>query len=768
MKKLLIILGSVSIFASSGSTAACSWGNKYKADIVKDVQDYIAASSFVAQAAILNNKDGANMDLDYTASYIKSLKIVDVLGEEWIKGIGNSTITKESSLEFLLKQVFGNDRYKVNKDDLEQDSKIARSMAEFDEEAKQKTLSGNSSTAKTLSLISGLVNILFGGSSFTPQGQGALLESIIGSGDTIGNLIKGILTPQLIETLDSALSEKGLINLLKQALKEIPGKQPGQEYVTVKDAVNSCMKQIIDAIIKKDTTSLVVPLIQYIRVLAYYMSEFKPYLNNVDVNDVIKTDAGFVNIFDMTKTNSEIVSEVLLKNDGKINEEKFDQINFKELFSFLQIFLVPEQKDRNGINFQKLISILFQTPSIPELENPFFGALLTNLKDILQTQLATKLASSDAVNEVVGLIIKLLKDIGNAFANQGPLPGKDSLKIILKILGMLGIESLKPYKPLFDYLNTNSEIFDNLLGSLYSGNALSGILKALNDGGVIKISDEIINSLTNIKTVLTTPIAKLLKAFGIDIETKAIFLYGLKTISLADIIDSAASFFETGRKYPNSKSEYILDTKDMANLLDVLNTPELIKWKDKPIEGYPEIFNNTLSALLVAIVYPNDIELTEESPKLNGISKASYILGLRKKADNTGFDNFKENSVYDAIYQAYGNKELPESPMAEIKGKTMSKMANLLIKVSKWIQDKSLPAYVNDKFGDYLDQKNWTTKFLSEENFYYVYNDAFIKYELYYNDKESKTRQTYIVTIKRDRIKGHENPGKEWKVYAID
>ncbi|WP_027063186.1 MOLPALP family lipoprotein [Mesoplasma seiffertii] len=769
MKKLLIILGSVSIVASSGSTAACSWGNKYKADIVKDVQDYIAASSFVAQSAILNNKNGANMDLDYTAGYIKSLKIIDVLGEEWIKGIGNSTITKESSLEFLIKQVFGTDRYKVNKDDLEKDSKIAASMAEFDQEAKQKTLSGNNSTAKTLSLVSGLVNILFGSSSFSPQGQGALLESIIGSGDTVGGLIKGILNPELIKTLDSILSEDGLINLIKQGLREVPGKVEGQTGVTLQQAANSCMQQIVEALVNKDYTALVVPLVQYVRVLGYYFGEFKDYINAVDVDDVIRHDNGFINIFDKVKTNAEIITEVIEKNGGKIDEKKLTQINFKDLFGMLQFFLVPDRKDRNGINFQKLIAILFQTPSKPGLENPFFGSLLKAAQDLLETKLAAKKIAPDAIKTLVNFLIPLLKEVGNAFANQGPLPKQDSIKALLKFIGSIGIEALKPFKPLLDYLNSNQEIFDNLLGALYNGNVLSGILNALKEGGVVDISDDIINTFTNIKAVLTTPIAKLLQAFGLDIETKAMFLYGLKTVSISDIIDSAAGFFETGRKYPNSKAEYILDTKDIAALLEALNTPDLIKWKEgMKIEGYDDEFSNTLSALLVAIVYPNNVELSETNANPNGISKASFILGLRKNANNIGFDNFKEGSVYDAIYQAYGNKDNPEDPISEIKGNTMSKMANLLIKVSKWIQDDSLPAYVNDKFGDYLDQKNWSTKFISEENFYNVYNDAFIKYELHYTNKKTKAEQTYTITIKRDRVKGHENPGKVWKVYSID
>ncbi|WP_026389755.1 MOLPALP family lipoprotein [[Acholeplasma] multilocale] len=796
MKKLLAILGAISITASSTATIACTTVNDYKASIERQIKNYIEISSIKAQSAILNDKDGKNFSLDYTSGHFKSQKVADVLGKDFIEvPMGETQDT--TTMERLFSQMFGDEDYRVNANDFEnKDSDFIKSMAE----STDTTITGDSSILKTLSLVSAAASVLLG-SNFN-SGISATIEGAIVT-DLVANALKGIVTPSLIETVEGLSTDTSTIGLIINGIREGFNNSDIKEFSgTLNDLFNErSIVNIIGALVGELITggnimdalmSMLPDIIKYVRTLVYYINQFDTYKGQLDIYDIVDP----TKIFSKTKTNEQVVEEVLRRD---FDYEAYTKISLQDLFSTLQMLLSPEKKDRKGYNFQKLLVMLFAQPKAEGINNPVIGGILAALESILGLVGQSGADLLNTILEALGLdpnslepwikelILDLLKGgtsaiveaIENIFydiANQGN-KSKGLLNTIATILKLI---PSKPVKAIANYLLSpvGQNALDNLYLAIFDGDFILDILKALKDGGV-NINNSVITGFARLNSkglrgLLTTPLADVLAIFGLNIVDSATFLYGLKWTSLSDIMDSAALQFETNRDTPSKdNTKYKFDTDHIVNLLDALvgETSTTIKWVDgtTPPSDFPtneSLPKTLLGQILMTLGYEKQLVLEDNGTEIKEL-KSTYLLGMRKV---NGKNIFKEGSLFGVLGNMYGNYYDQTTGVNSAKpeeAKTMQKVIDGLLRVVTWLDNKSMAVYVKDTFSDALNQKNWTTRHISNTDIHDAHKDAVIKYELIFNNNDTKAKEKYDVTIKRYAVNPGQDPVATWKITDI-
>lgn len=227
MRKLLAVLGTVSIISSSMAITSCATVGGIQALIIKKVGNYINISSLLARGTILSqvnngqqeSVDGRGFSLDYATQYLQEKKITDFFGEKDYK------FTKDDSVLSFFGSMYGNtsatDRVTVKKF-----SDFTTNLNLADDVNQGRT--GAAPFLNTYNLITGIVSLIFG-SDFSAISSGTLLENLLSSfDDKIGSMIgldtiKSILNfirikdnedkpgEWIFKSLSSLLDEKDLL-----------------------------------------------------------------------------------------------------------------------------------------------------------------------------------------------------------------------------------------------------------------------------------------------------------------------------------------------------------------------------------------------------------------------------------------------------------------------------------------------------------------------------------------------------------------------------
>ncbi|ATZ20794.1 MOLPALP family lipoprotein [Mesoplasma coleopterae] len=811
MKKMLLSLTAVSMLASSTATVSCTYTMKAKSEFVKSIQKIINVANVSAEAQILTSSNTPNSNLTINDYNNNSKKI---------NGIEYSTTNANISYSYTLNNFSGmkasqflpkedlllSPSNKPNDDNTKMDRYLFKnygsnwvnninssSITNNDTHKGKKT--GSSSITSTASLVSSIIGVVLG-SDFSVSEAGFLNDNIA----TILNQLPDDTKLSLAKALDE-LSLK--FETLPVSLKE-SFSNPLNAYVgkTKYEAITEISSKFWADIFKKGTgenstnekagtLNKISSALHYIFTLMWYIQEFANIIDkNITPDDL-----------------SVVLSEKIDANDVK----NYDQINLNKTFKILNNFLNPGRDIRKAKN---LVIVLFGIPSATDhfkpksniIVEPIFQALSNNPSSTPKTYVL-KSNQSKMFGLNITEVIKFLTDILKA---NNSLP-KEIVKEIIRLLGVLQeilasenkdiytiIQSLLNeaiFKPLTEdgksilligdilYLlaesvnakNDNKVVIDSdpllkissLTGSqnpfkaLYEGGLLKSIFQIINyfttkDGSKEPMfSDVVIKNFKDLSSIFNTKMDIIFtQMLNINYDSNMQFLYGLKNSSIATIVDTISKQFID----PIEGKEYFLDLGAIRNIiLSFFNS----SYGSISINNVDYTKPNNLFATLkvVSAALKNE-SVTFDKTVVNDSKSIVNVLGLNPANPN----KFMEGSIFDSIAQAYGHGVIVDGNRVEMpeKRENTIKMISVMLEGISWMSKTSEREYYNDNFGHFFDQENWKNQIISYSNFDKIHNDAEIKYNLIYQNKKYKIKETYQVTLKRDKVPLNESIGNKY------
>lgn len=430
MRKLLSILGTITIASSSITALGLQYGNKVQSSILKRIKNYTDVSSLLARATILSQEEnsqtgGRGFSLDYASSYIDSRNIGDFFPSE----ASLAGAPKDTKSRILLGSMFdysnsGQIFIPQLKDSnlvLNPDPKVGKT--------------GNSELINTFGVISSVLQILLGNDfneGLAPMIYGLLNSSAVtGAGASIKdslpdigkNYLKNPATSNWIfDELGDIWSEDDLITASGKAFTELTFDDVfkvrqnnfwmglsrilfsgyGADWKSTDDAIKSAstsQEKALKAIPTEGQDFNVVPngiliegifhLIKYFRTLGVYYERILSQA--VDYNKI----TGRNHLFDNQKVNGVWLSErisavateayapsanivantsndkqkISIWSEEKINgESKYYQlINFQSLIQFFtKLFVVDRTNDHQSLVTQQALAILLGIPLAKE------------------------------------------------------------------------------------------------------------------------------------------------------------------------------------------------------------------------------------------------------------------------------------------------------------------------------------------------------------------------------------------------------------------
>ncbi|ATQ35417.1 MOLPALP family lipoprotein [Mesoplasma entomophilum] len=814
MKKMLLSLTAVSMLASSTATVSCTYTMKAKSEFVKSIQKIINVANVSAEAQILTSSNMPNSNLAINDYNNNSKKINGIEYSTTNANIGYSyTLNNFSGMkasQFLPKEdLLLSPSNKPNDDNTKMDrylfknygsnwvNNINSSSITNDNSHKGKK-TGSSSITTTAGIVSSLIGVVLG-SDFSVSEAGFLNDNIA----TILNQLPSATKQSLAKTLeDLSLKFEKLPESLKQSFSNPLNKYVGK---TKYEAINEISRNFWTEIFNKGSgdsgensineesraLSKMSSAFQYIFTLIWYIQEFA---------DIIDTNITPDNL-------SDVLSQKINANDVK----NYDQINLNKTFKILNNFLNPGRDIRKAKN---LVIVLFGIPTSTAdfkpksniIVEPIFQALSSNSSTTPETY-SFKSNQSKMFGLNITEIIKFLTEILKV---NNSLP-KEIVKEIIRLLGVLQeilanenkdmytiIQSLlneAVFRPLTEdgksilligdilYLlaesvnakNHNKVVIDSapllkissLTGSqnpfkaLYDGGLLKSIFQTINyfttkDGSKKPIfSDVVIKNFKDLSSIFNTKMDIIFtQMLNIDYDNNMQFLYGMKNSSIATIVDTISKQFID----PIEGKEYFLDLGAIRNIiLSFFNS----SYKSISInnEHYTDP-NNLFATLKVVSAALKNESVTFDNKVVNDSKSIVNVLGLNPENPN----KFMEGSIFDSIAQAYGHGVIVDGKRVEIpeKRENTIKMISVMLEGISWMSKTSEKQYYNDNFGHFFDQENWTTQILNYSNFDKIHNDAEIKYNLIYKNKKYKIKETYQVTLKRDKVPMNESIGNKY------
>ncbi|AVN63626.1 hypothetical protein CG006_01355 [Mesoplasma florum] len=811
MKKMLLSLTAVSMLASSTATVSCTYTMKAKSEFVKSIQKIINIANVSAEAQILTSNNtpdtklaiddysnnsrkingieysttNANIGYSYTLDSFSGMKASQFLPKEDLTlSLSNKPNDDNTKMDRYLFKNYGSDW--VNN--------INSSSIKNGEIHKGKK-TGSSSITSTASLVSSLIGVVLG-SDFSVSEAGFLNDNIA----TILNQLPNDTKQSLAKTLDDlSVKFETLPESLKESFSNPLTKYVGQTKYT---AITQISKNFWTEIFKKDTgenstnekagtVNKMSSALQYIFTLLWYIQEYA---------DIIDAKITPDNLTD-------VLNQKIDTNDVK----NYDQINLNKTFKILNNFLNPGRDTRKAKN---LVIVLFGIPTSTDefksksniIVEPIFQALSSNSSSTPETY-GLKSNQSKMFGLNITEIIKFLNDILKA---NNSLP-KEIVKEIIRLLGVLQeilasenkdtytiIQSLlneAVFRPLTEegksvlligdilYLlaesvnakNDNKVVIDsapllkissltgsqNPFGALYDGGLLKSIFQTINyfttkDGSSEPMfSDVVIKNFKDLSSIFNTKMDIIFtQMLNIDYDNNMQFLYGLKNSSIATIVDTISKQFID----PIEGKEYFLDLGAIRNIILSLfsSSYNSIKIESNTL-AKP---NNLFATLKVVSAALRNQSVTFDGKEVNNSKSIVNILGL----DPNNSNKFMDDSIFDAIAQAYGHGVIVGENRVEMpeKRENTIKMISVMLEGISWMSKSSEKQYYNDNFGHFFDQKNWITQIISYTNFDKIHNDAEIKYNLIYQNKKYKIKETYQVTLKRDKVPLNESIGNKY------
>lgn len=875
MKKLLSLLGSISIAASSLTIVGFSYANLVKSSIEAKVRNYLNISSLLARGTILSQKssytsndkpvttDGQDFSLRYASQYLYGKKMSTFFNHSQFENGDVNVLTYFGSM-FNLPTTSGY-VYTARENPMFELASPTLHLQTDDTTGK----SGNDDTMGILSIISsGAVALLEKG--FRPETSAPLIENLAAAGEapilemvengtfqTIHDILgidsttgKSSLFAKLSESLnetdltdienityakvfetrqvgfwqglaeilfsgtyDAAEMEKILEDIENN--KESPSKMAAAAIPNDKDGnpvINVQANQfLIDGIIR---------ILPYLRTIFNYIQSFSEI--SLPINQI----QDYNHLFDPEKTNGVFMTEHLntnylnsahvIKKESTSNPEiiqwvqnndgSYHQVlNVQDLIRFFQELVhVDLTNDPHGYYNIRILSILMELPLKSEggkadVGNPIFDGIL----EPLLIQLLPKLVPS--IPTIIGPFIPQVTPViravlthnqnfwdkvdGAAILFPDVLTMLERLKTILglidqKISAAIG-EIIEDVKRERDAKPPLAEaVYGQPFQSLFSGSLLPRVLKILIKHGVaVDTLEPLLGILKNLATLLTTNIEEVLAAFGLDITTLPIFLYGIKGKSLNDIMDTFADKFNI--KLNNSlkdNQEFLFNLGVLDRIANSLNQTATLEFENEIPESVQKVLGdnlekvNVIDAVLVAFAYNKllkNVTIDGQSwTDFNKTKKYTFLLGTRIENDTSSFA-FADDSLFAAIAKIYSNTEQDEENkiIQEKNAATVTKLIGGFAELVNWFNTTSIPKYIADVFDPYFDSKNWRTRLIKSRHMNDKFETATIEYFLYYTIPGTKETHQYQVKISRDPAKGNDEEWAElgtWKIDSIN
>ncbi|PTD31330.1 MOLPALP family lipoprotein [Mycoplasma leachii] len=813
MKKILISLSTFSLLVSSSSIVSCTITYQFKNNYLDQIKLLLNTSAIASQSIILSDKNTTNISTDYSLKTFSQTKISDLYKNQEKQLVDKYIVDKKITYEYQFKSMF----LTLEKQDwtnklkqialLEKDKNTNLDLNWND----QTTRTTENNAFKTLSLISAGINFLFSG-DFTPNQQGnlinnflsnqsALLESTVFNNNKFTNLIdqlNKIEENKFYNIANSLFSQPDWFtnsnnkNLTQKTLKEI------LEFSSQKlwdEILPNNNKQDL----KIDWSKIIKPLIDLLKAFSIYQNLIEQKSDKTLNYSTMQP----LYLFSKEKTNSEFLYEILQTDLQTIYKDKTEEqikqeinsIDLKKIIWFLKNNLVFEKEDKYGYKFQKFIVTLLGSSSEVEQKNNITNNFLIspfykwyeqkNNKELLKKIIIEKLNKIEKIkpfSSIISNYLPILFDIIKAFHQDLVEQGVNNklktelnkyLSLAKVILPSLGID-----KKVIEFLDSKAlkDFLNNCFLALYNQDFLKEVFILINQLSDRQVfNNQIIDNISNIYNLTNLKLDKFLD-YLLSLIKKPIsgknsfdefqFLYGLKDLSISQIIKNLENF------YNKDDLSYIFNLDNFKNLLDVIfnkNITSSFKYNKEQLET-----KNALSTILTILALnPNKVEdlkinITSDNNKISDsvnkqIEEKQYgLASVILLGYNNDKKRFYENSILDNVSNLFGHSQ------KDLNKEASKNAINVLIKsyleLINWFQNVSIKKYAKDNFDVYLDQNNWTTELIDQKGNIDNLNETLtINYMLKFkNPNNNKQNWTYKISLIRTS-----NSNQPWKIAQI-
>ncbi|QIN42452.1 MOLPALP family lipoprotein [Mycoplasma capricolum subsp. capripneumoniae] len=813
MKKILIGLSTFSLLVSSSSIVSCTITYQFKNNYLDQIKLLLNTSAIASQSIILSDKNTTNISTDYSLKTFSQTKISDLYKNQEKELVDKYIIDKKLTYKYQFKSMF----LTLEKQDwtnklkqvalLEKDKNTNLDLNWND----QTTRTTENNTFKTLSLISAGINFLFSG-DFTANQQGnlinnflsnqsALLESTVFNNNKFTNFteqLNKIEDNKFYNIANSLFSQPDWFtnsnnnNLAQKTLKEILefSSQKLWDQILPKDNKQD---------LKIDWSKLIKPLIDLLKAFSIYQNLIEQKSDKTLNYSTMQP----LYLFSKEKTNSEFLYEILQTDLQTIYKDKTEEqikqeinsIDLKKIITSLKNSLVFEKEDKYGYKFQKFIVMLLGSSSEVEQKNNITNNFLIspfykwyeqkNNKELLKKIIIEKLNKIEKIKPFASIIsnyVPILFEIIKAFHQDLVEQGVNNklktelnkyLSLAKVILPSLGVD-----KKVIEFLDSKAlkDFLNNCFLALYNQDFLKEVFILINQLSDKQVfNNQIIDNISTFYNLTSLKLDKFLD-YLLSLIKKPIngknsfdefqFLYGLKDLSISQIIKNLENF------YNKDDLSYIFNLDNFKNLLDVIfnkNITSSFKYNKEQLET-----KNALSTILTLLALnPNKVEnlkinITSDNNKISDsvnkqIQEKQYGLA---SVILLGYNNdkkaFYENSILDNVSNLFGHSQ------KDLNKEASKNAINVLIKsyleLINWFQNTSIKKYAKDNFDVYLDQNNWTIELIDQKGNIDNLNETLtINYMLKFkNLNNNKQNWTYKVSLIRTS-----NSNQPWKIAQI-
>ncbi|WP_434333349.1 MOLPALP family lipoprotein [Mycoplasma capricolum subsp. capricolum] len=816
MKKILIGLSTFSLLVSSSSIVSCTITYQFKNNYLDQIKLFLNTSAIASQAIILSDKNTTNISTDYSLKTFSQTKISDLYKNKEKELVDKYIIDKKLTYEYQFKSMF----LTLEKQDwtnklkqvalLEKDKNTNLDLNWND----QTTRTTENNTFKTLSLISAGINFLFSG-DFTPNQQGNLINNFLSNQSALleSTVFNNNKFTNLIEQLNK-IEENKFYNIANSLFSQPDwftnsnnNNNNNLAQKTLKEILEFSSQKLWDEILPKDNKQdLKIDWSKIIKPLIDLLKAFSIYQNLIEQKSDKTLNYSTMQplyLFSKEKTNSEFLYEILQTDLQTIYKDKTEEqikqeinsIDLKKIISFLKNSFVFEKEDKYGYKFQKFIVMLLGSSSQVEQKNNITNNFLIspfykwyeqkNNKEAFKKIIIEKLNKIEKIKPFASIIsnyVPILFEIIKAFHQDLVEQGVNNklktelnkyLSLAKVILPSLGVD-----KKVVEFLDSKAlkDFLNNCFLALYNQGFLKEVFILINQLSDKQVfNNQIIDNISNFYNLTSLKLDKFLD-YLLSLIKKPIngknsfdefqFLYGLKDLSISQIIKNLENF------YNKDDLSYIFNLDNFKNLLDVIfnkNITSSFKYDKGQLET-----KNALSTILTLLALnPNKVEdlkinITSDNNKISDsvnkqIQEKQYGLA---SVILLGYNNdkkaFYENSILDNVSNLFGHSQ------KDLNKEASKNAINVLIKsyleLINWFQNKSIKKYAKDNFEIYLDQNNWTIELIDQKGNIDNLNETLtINYMLKFkNPKDSKQNWTYKVSLIRTS-----NSNQPWKIAQI-
>ncbi|PPE05051.1 MOLPALP family lipoprotein [Entomoplasma ellychniae] len=511
--------------------------------------------------------------------------------------------------------------------------------------------------------------------------------------------------------------------------------------------------------------------------------------NNLGSNIIMNSNIIMSPLFKMLKernAKSEDTKDDLNENTQAIENEDTDSskksFDWKKLIQ--DIFKLVTNLDSSdsstsNIDWTKLIKDVLETvkttiSSLPK--NVDWAKLILDVLEWVKTPNSLPANIFNSLKQSITMIIQLIKkkkynniyDLIEFILNETLFKslteeGKKPIIIgdILYLLAMFKNSKLpNDNKINLDGLSSISSISgvpNDLFVAIYNGELFKSLFQLINVFKPNTISNLIIEIAPDLKTLLSLKMNEVFELLGLDFNKNFQFLYGLRNMSLLNIVEQLDKYFK-----PNDGSSlesYYFDYGSFRHILLSLFENQEVEYK-----GTKETVSNieVMIKSLIAALENNEITIGNIVVKE---PKKALLVALGLTLDG---NQFIKNSIFETISKAYGHNLEGNQSEDPSKAENTVKLITGLVDLSSWFINVSEAEYTNDNFGDFFNQKNWYTKFINQTNYENIYSDSYINYQLDYKISKYKINESYTVTLFREKSKSNALYGdKNYKVFNI-